>query len=259
MTSCLEQLLALRPSDDIPNSIEVAIRALKEQRTAFATELAGLREKLKKEMLFERVAKVKAANEHALELERADAQAAELIAGFTTKLRQRREEVLESEVKERVTKLAAAMEAFNARFLEFYEPFAAEFPKFSAEYKALSDAHVAAVWEAQQFNRKFRTEASNLPKLPVPPVPFVALYFDKTVLPAMGLTPDDRYHTPLAHRGEFWKPSREEPTPQAFYDKIRRDTGERERKNKEHRERIARAHEANGRYQVQNLGPLTGH
>ena len=132
MKSCLEQLLELRPADDEPATIEGSIEQVRLKRAAFASDLKAAQEKRLGSMLMAPIHQVKAIDALIVELERADAQAEELIATLTTHLAKRKKSIAEQNARQLVSQVEAASLDFERRFLAFYAPFANGFSDFAA-------------------------------------------------------------------------------------------------------------------------------
>ncbi len=230
MVSCLEQLLQLRPVDDMPETIRAAIAALREKRAAFEAEAKALRDRLKTAMLYAPIPEVKAAEARVEELERADAQALDIIGGFTTRFYERDREEAEKALVTRRETLQAAEAAFMARFEAAYSGIVAPFVALAAEYGGLTAQHDALALDIERYNATLpQRKSAPAPELPKMVKPLAEVYFARTCLPAAGLTEANRMHTPLAHKGAFWKPEQEEGPPPEFFKKLQSDEEARRR------------------------------
>lgn len=220
MLSYLEELLLLRPSDQNVDTIASSIKALIEKRTAFATKLSAIKDKRQKSMLMAPIAEIKSADLQIEELERADVQADQLIVGLQSVLKVRQTEDAVQSLESRRTAVTAELSDLEQAFVEFYEPLIKEFRKFSELFAPLKSKLERVNFDINQYNRKATTEGSAI--LEKANLNALDVYFDRLALPEASITIEDRWHTPMALKGEAWIVSRVEPTPQHVLDQIKR-------------------------------------
>jgi len=217
MKSHLDELLALRPSEDkstVP-LIAAAIQAIEAMGKAYAERAVAVRAERKASLLKLSGDRLQVMDQEAGALEIAVEQAKEISTELQIRLEDqkqadeakvlidRRNALLKKQVD-----FAKRIEPFYADFVEKFHGFAGEARFMEAEAKVLNrDLETFA----KVHDLKVDNDGSALAKVDKSPV--CVAYFERTCLPSANLTVANARHTPMAHHGKFWTGDLEGPSP----------------------------------------------
>jgi hypothetical protein len=115
-------------------------------------------------------------------------------------------------LQSRTGTLSAAQAAFATQFAAAYPGVLASMITLAQACAALEAQRVALNADITSYNNSLNlastAPATGLPVLPAVVQPMEAVSLDRTCLPAAGLTPAQRYGTPMAIQGSFFVPGR---------------------------------------------------
>ncbi|NNM56310.1 hypothetical protein [Acidocella sp.] len=207
--TCLEQLLALRPVDEQPETLQGAIDGIKVLKEQFRHEEKRLSHFRQHTMLMSPIKEIQEADARLLELGRVPAQADELIAGLSAKLHESRKKIMVAELAAKRAVLARKKNDLLKRFHAFYRTIPEQFCAFMDEDEQLKAATGLYNFEVEQCGKEFFYTDNSYTKPPeianLSPVNLDPAYEDITILVAPNLVERASSHIPLGYSAETKK------------------------------------------------------
>lgn len=209
MSSCLEKLLALRPADERPETLQNAIDGIKVLKEQFRHEEKRLAHFREHTMLMSPIEEIQDADAKLLELGRVPAQADELIRGLEAKLHEARKKIIVAELAAKRAGLARKKNDLIKRFHAFYENFPEQFTVFMEEDERLKEEAQGYNFEVETCGKEFfYTETSSVkpPEIAnLTPVTLDPFYAAATILVVPNLVERTSHRLPLAYTAETKK------------------------------------------------------